>query len=392
MLWLLQSSVVDAMAAAPQATPNMVADAVKSVLAGSSVSGNAARVMEVAGNTAAIHIEGVMTSKPDFMAYYFGGGNVLFGDISAAIRAAEADPAVKSVDFVFASGGGEANPTTAVGDQIAAMTKPTRAVVTLAASAAYWLASQTDEIVAADRSAMVGSIGAAISMRKPSESMFVEITSTNAPNKRPNPETPEGQAIIKTDMLDPAHELFATAVAVGRDTTVETVNTNFGKGGMMYATQALTVGMIDSIAEANPTAQSPKVAKATGAKTMDLAELQASHPALHAQVLAQGQKEGAAAELDRVKFHATMGKKTGATAVALTACINGTAKDDGEVMAEYLTANTNRADLSARTDDEIELADNNVAQADKDAQAATAINSVFEKVGGSFGVNLDEED
>lgn len=372
-MWLLQESIRVAM---QQAQPLSEAQTAQAMAAIGGPSGDADRVMVVSGDSATISVSGVMTSRPNFMAYYYGGGNTLYGDIVTAIHAAEADPAIKSVDFAFKSGGGEAQPVATVGDAIAAMKKPTRAIVTVAASAAYWLASQADKIVAVDRASMAGSLGAVQTLEKPSESRLIDVTSTNAPNKRPNPETDEGAAVIRAE-LDQFHDLFATAVAVGRDKSIETVNNTFGRGGMMLAEQALAAGMIDAIG-----VQTTTKTKITGATAMDLETLQASHPALYAQVLAQGHTNGAAAELDRVKFHGLMGQKTGATAFALAACLEGKGKDDTECMVEYMTFGRNGADIAARAADETQLNGNNPAPVDESARETAAISSIFERVGG----------
>jgi ClpP class serine protease len=362
MPWLLDPTVQRALEAAQPLTQTQIDIAMAAV---GGPSGNADRVLVVSGDSATISVLGVMTSAPSMMAYYFGGGNTLYGDLYAAIDTVEMDPNVKSVDFVFNSGGGEAQPAVDLGDKVAAMKKPTRALVQTAASAAYWAASQADSIVAVSRASRVGSIGAATVAYKPSAQSSIDIASTNAPNKRPDPETAEGLAVIRAE-LDQFHDLFATAVAVGRDKSMETVNNTFGRGGMMLAQQALDAGMIDAIGlQTKSKTQAKATATATGATQMDLATLQAQHPALHAQVIAEGHKQGVAAELDRAKFHATMGKKTGATAIALAAISAGTAKDDGETMAEYFTCNTNNADLAARQADEAALVGNLPAAADE---------------------------
>jgi ClpP class serine protease len=377
MIWLLQESVRVAM---ESATPLSAAQIDHAMAAIGDPIGRADRVLSVSGDTATINIAGVMTKAPSFMAYFFGGGNVLYGDLDAAIDAAEGNPAIKNVDFVIESGGGEAQPAADLGDRIAAISKPTRALVKTAGSAAYWAASQADSIVALSRSSRVGSIGAATIAAKPSESSSVSVTSTNAPNKRPNPETEEGLAAIRSE-LDQFHELFATAVAVGRDKGIETVNNTFGRGGMMLADQALAAGMIDAVGvQAKTPTKTPT--KTIGATTMDLATLQAEHPALLAQVQTAARAEGAAAELDRVKFHALMGQKTGATAFALQACLEGKGKDDTECQVEYMTFGRNNSDLEARSTDEQEIANNNPAAVDESAREVAAVANIFERVGG----------
>lgn len=372
MPWLLDPTVQQALENAQPLTQAQI-DVAMAAIGGPT--GNPDRVLVTSGDSATISIVGVMTSSPSWMAYYFGGGNTLYGDLTAAINAVERDPNIKSVDFVINSGGGEAQPAVDLGDMIAAMKKPTRALVQTAASAAYWAASQAGSIVAVSRASRVGSIGAVTTAYKPSAQSTIDVASSNAPNKRPNPETESGIAAIRSE-LDEFHDLFATAVAVGRDKTVETVNNTFGRGGMMLAQKALEAGMIDSIGfqESKPKAKATAT-EATGAKTMDLATLQAQHPALYAQVLADGHKQGVAAELDRAQFHATMGAKTGATDIAFAAIKDGKAKDDGITLAEYLTCGTNNADLAGRQRDEQQLADNNPSAQDEGIKQKLLVNS-----------------
>tara|TARA_R100000541_G_scaffold18689_2_gene28549 strand:+ start:2258 stop:3403 length:1146 start_codon:yes stop_codon:yes gene_type:complete len=379
MLWLLERGVLDAISTPVQLTPQQIAHAMRADDDDDNgYGGNASNVLVKSGDSATITIQGVMTSQRSFMAYYFGGGNTLYRDIDAAINAVEMDPEVKSVDFMFCSGGGEAQPALSTADKIAAMKKPTRAVVKTAASAAYWIASQADTIVAVNKASQVGSIGTMVEMAKPSLSTSMAVTSSNAPNKRPDPETEDGQAAIK-EWLDQSEDLFVTAVAVGRDKTVETVNNTFGRGGMLLADKALAVGMIDAIGvtAAAPTSNSTT----TGAKTMDLATLKADHPGLYQAVLDEGKTIGAATELDRVKFHGLMGQKTGATAFALEACLKGTPMNNVEATVEYATFGRNNADIEAREQDEQALAGNTPASTDDGAREAVAVNTIFDMAG-----------
>lgn len=344
-LWLIDPSVMMMMERAP--TPS--ADQIAAFRADAGGVGNAGSVMVKAGDVARIDIIGVLTSTPDWIAEFFGGGNTVYGDIVAAIDSAESDPAIKSVEFFYNSPGGEAQPVAALGDRIAAMKKPTTARIVTAASAAYWLASQADSLIADGVASTVGSIGVVVSMIKPSVSPYIDVTSENAPNKRPDPETAEGKAAIQ-GLLNQMEDLFVTAVAVGRDTTVDDVHNNFGKGGLLLAKQALDAGMIDSIATQKPTVSIQTVD--TGDSKMDLEKLKAEHPGLFNQVFAQGKEAGSKEEADRVKFHLTMGKNMNAHAIAIDACLTGKAKDDGETTALYLDAGVKKRALDDRSADE----------------------------------------
>lgn len=111
---------------------------------------------------------------------------------------------------------------------------------------------------------------------------------------------------------------------------------------------------------------------------MDLEKLKADHPGLYASVFASGKAEGAAQELDRVKYHLTMGTKSGAEALAIKACLDGKGKDDGELQAEYLTAGMNRASLGARAQDEQLLEGNNPTAEGEEARKAAVAKAIFE--------------
>jgi ClpP class serine protease len=119
-----------------------------------------------------------------------------------------------------------------------------------AASAAYWIASAAGEIVI-DRTAVVGSIGvvAAVPVQVAPDAngeIWLEIVSTNAPNKRPDPTTEDGRAEIVAT-LDAIEKQFVADVARGRKTTAEKVLADFGQGGVKVGADAVKAGMADRV-------------------------------------------------------------------------------------------------------------------------------------------------
>ncbi len=105
-----------------------------------------------------IEVRGVLMRRAPWYAALFGG--VTETDTIAA-QVLEADQArgVEAIVLHFDSPGGEVDGLEAAAEAIAGATKPTLAVVDgLAASGAYWLASQADEVSATSTS-QVGSIG-----------------------------------------------------------------------------------------------------------------------------------------------------------------------------------------------------------------------------------------
>ena len=143
------------------------------------------RLLTVAGNNAEIAIEGAITNRPSLLAFIFGGGNTTYADINAALAVAEQDPDIDNITLAIDSPGGT---IAGLFDTLAAIEsakKPVKAVVSnVAASAAYAIASQADEIVATNRAARIGSVG--IVVRGFLDDNEIAITSSNAPKKAPD--------------------------------------------------------------------------------------------------------------------------------------------------------------------------------------------------------------
>lgn len=177
-----------------------------------------------------------------------------YEDIRAAIADFEADPAIEKIVFDINSPGGYVNGCAETAQMIADCSKPTEARVSyMAASGAYWLASQCNKIVATTKVASFGSIGVITDYWDTTEHdekfgyKHIFITSTDAPNKHVDPATEKGYNEILSE-LNYIHSVFAEAVAKGRGVGIDTVNEKFGKGGILFADDALAAGMIDEIA------------------------------------------------------------------------------------------------------------------------------------------------
>lgn len=167
------------------------------------------------------------------------------------IRVAEASDEVARIVILADSPGGVVSGLGEAAEGLRALRKPTVTFVTgNCASAAYWLASQSREIIM-DRSAAVGSIGVVASMSRQEAAdangrRSYEIVSSNAPDKRPDPSTEEGRAAIQRD-IDAIEAVFIADVAAGRGVSAERVRADFGRGGMLAATRAVEAGMADRI-------------------------------------------------------------------------------------------------------------------------------------------------
>jgi ClpP class serine protease len=301
-----------------------------------------------AGRTAQISIVGILTQTPDWLASIFGGGNTTYVEIIEALQSADANPEVDDIELVIDSPGGQTAGLFEAMAAVGSTAKPTRATIqSLGASAAYGLASQADDVVALNRATRIGSVGVAISFWVQEE--VVEIASTEAPKKRPDLTSDEGKAVVREE-LDALHALFAGAIADGRGTTVKDVNAKFGQGAVVLADEALSVGMIDSVANDVPASRGrekkPKTSTAGGMENqmlLTLEALKAQHPGAYAAA----RVEGVACERDRVLAHLTLGQSCGALDTAIAAVREGTSMTQ-ELTAKYLSASVNKSRAATR--------------------------------------------
>lgn len=208
---------------------------------------------KVQDGTAYIPIQGQLTPSADPCGALTGNSETEYGYIIAALIDAEDNPEVNEIALDVNSPGGYMAGLDEAAQMIGAVTKPVTAYVgDMAASAAYWLASQADKIVALSPASRVGSIGVAVEEYDDDEALAADgiahrvYTSTDAPDKRPDTKTKEGRAKIIAE-LDDLHAIFVRRVADGRGVSPEKVNKDFGRGGLVIAEKALAVGMLDEV-------------------------------------------------------------------------------------------------------------------------------------------------
>lgn len=179
-------------------------------------------------------------------------------ELSAQIRAAVASPDVGSIVLDVDSPGGSVFGVQEVADTIFSLrgSKPIIAVANAqAASGAYWIASQADELVITPSGA-VGSIGAFMAHDDKSEKYakdgvkrtFVYAGKYKVEGHDTGPLEGEGLAHAQA-MVDSFYSSFVRAVAKGRGVSVETARgPDFGEGRMVLARQAVAGGMANRIA------------------------------------------------------------------------------------------------------------------------------------------------
>lgn len=206
------------------------------------------------GDIAVVRLSGFISQKPNLFTLLFGGTSS--AEFASTIQAAMAEPSVGSVIMDVDSPGGEVFgvPEAAAAIRAARGSKPLIALANpLMASAAYWLASQADEIVALP-SSLTGSIGVVavhFSEAKAMERMGVQVTEITHGRRKGEESgfrelTEEARDAIQA-RVDAYGAMFDGDVAKGRRVSVNTVRTGFGEGAVMLAQQAKAAGLIDRI-------------------------------------------------------------------------------------------------------------------------------------------------
>lgn len=249
MFWLIREDVGHSLHEARKATQPTAEDLreMHEALRPSARQKDGPQSLTVAGDTAEIAVEGVLTHKPDFWAWLLDLPNTTYADLLEGIEAAKSNPAVRRVEVHVDSPGGEWNGLVDVIDALTDLraTKSVRVIAASAHSAAYGIAAAAGPIEARSRASMFGSVGVAVSFWL--SDYVLDLTNTASPDKRPDVRTEEGQAVVRRE-LDAIYHLFAEAIATGRGTTVEAVSADFGRGASFVAEEAQRRGMIDSVA------------------------------------------------------------------------------------------------------------------------------------------------
>ena len=390
-MWLLEQGVLGQLREANGKTVEISA-AVKAdfeAMFAPSSTGSSSRIMSVEGNVANIQVSGVISNTPDIMSMLFGGGNVLWSEIQAAISEAAGDSNIEKIQMQISSGGGSVDGMFDALAAVRAVDKPVVAMVNnLAASAAFGLASQADEIVVNNRAARIGSVG--IVARIGLDANSISVTSTNAPNKAPDMTTEEGQDVLREE-LDAMHFLFVEAIAEGRSAatgkqvTIEDVNANFGKGSVFLAEKARDAGMIDGILGTSElrsrqisnkmSAKQPTNNLTTG-ENMDYKTLKREHAETYEAAVA----DGVAQERDRVVAHLLMGQAAGAVDTAIKAVEEG-AEMTNILQAKYMSAGMVRKEVGARAEDDVQTAGalNNITPEAPNANMADLVATMVEQ-------------
>jgi ClpP class serine protease len=212
---------------------------------------NNSRSVSMRDGTAIIPIHGVITARTTLFSLFAGGTSLenLAKDFSEALNSDEVTSILLDID----SPGGVAVGPFEMAEMIfkGRSKKPIYSYIGRnGSSAAYWLASATEKIFV-NPSALVGSIGVVTTIpvqEQPDMDGYknIEIVSSNANLKRPDPKTKEGLAEIRRE-LDDLESTFIESIAKYRSITPEIIKADFGGGGVVIGKEAVKRNMADAL-------------------------------------------------------------------------------------------------------------------------------------------------
>lgn len=213
-----------------------------------------APIIRQLGSIAILPLMGTITHRANLISDFSGGTSI--EKFSAQMRQLAADPNVKAIVIDVDSPGGNVDGVDELSTEIfkARSQKPIVAVAnSLAASAAFWIASAASELVVIP-SGLVGSIGIVAIHResaKRDENLGVKTTLIHSGEFKVegNPFEPlkdEARQQIQK-LADGFMSMFIRAVARNRDVPISEVQGGFGEGRLVAARDALRLGMVDRI-------------------------------------------------------------------------------------------------------------------------------------------------
>ena len=212
---------------------------------------NNSRSVSIRDGTAIIPVHGVITARTTLFSLFAGGTSLedLAKDFSEALNNNEVTSILLDID----SPGGVAVGPYEMAEMIfkGRSKKPIYSYIGRnGSSAAYWLASATEKIFV-NPSALVGSIGVVTTIpvqEQPDMDGYknIEIVSSNAGHKRPDPKTKEGLAEIRRE-LDDLESTFIESIAKYRSITPEIIKADFGGGGVVIGKEAVKRNMADAL-------------------------------------------------------------------------------------------------------------------------------------------------
>lgn len=245
MYWAIEKNAMDKILAIIAASDKIKQPEYSAAQIGHAVSQN--------GNVAIIPIVGTLMKNPDIFDKLFFGA-VDMAEIADAINTAASDKGVSAIVLNISSPGGTVAGTADLAAAVSAAKKKKKCVAfvdDLAASAAYWIASQSESIYA-NKEAVIGSIGVRMAMYDMSEAYKqagIKVIPIDTGKFKSaglaGTEITDEQRQMYQDIVDAHFGEFEKAVKNGR----ASLEWDAVKDAQIYhARKAKSVGLIDGIA------------------------------------------------------------------------------------------------------------------------------------------------
>jgi capsid assembly protease len=211
--------------------------------------------IEQMGRVAIVSMRGLIVQRPDLWTRY--GYDTSASQFAEVNEALVADPSVGSIVWDVDSPGGVVAGVPEAWARLYALRGQKRIVAvanSLMASAAYWLSSAADEVVASP-SALVGNIGVVhvhVDYSKANDLAGQNYTYIYAGKNKVagHPDAPlsdDALSLIQ-DRVDGAYAQFVKSVSQGRGVTPEAVRSGFGQGAALMAVAGQSAGLVDRVA------------------------------------------------------------------------------------------------------------------------------------------------
>lgn len=230
-------------------------------LAGKVTKKREAEIISAAGNVAVIPVFGTLAQRMDMMTDISGGTS--YSGLQKSLHAALSDDNVKVVVLDIDRAGG----TVPGADELASEMRRIRGgdkpiiaqVNSMAASAAYWIASSADEIVVTP-SGRAGSIGvytvhddmSDFLRQKGVKRTYISAGKYKTEGNEAEALPDEARQFIQ-ERVDRSYDRFVRSVAAGRGVSISRVQEGFGQGRVFFAEELIDRGMADRIATMDET-------------------------------------------------------------------------------------------------------------------------------------------
>lgn len=265
------------------------------------------------GAIAIMPLFGVLSQRMNMVAQASGGTST--EQFGAVFKQFVADSSIAAIVINVDSPGGPVAGAQELSDIIfnARGAKPIIAVAnSLMASAAYWVASAADEIVATP-SADVGAIGV-IAMHQDTsaaqEKLGVKTTIISAGKKKAllndnEPLSKEAREHI-AGRVDSLYDRFVATVARNRGDSEAAVRAGYGEGATLLANEALAAGLVDRVATLDDVVAellgdltATTSARANGARATSITETNAMDPKITTALIRAGLCEAGASDAEQ---------------------------------------------------------------------------------------------